>query len=441
MKNFLLSISLLISLISIAQTVEKDTTNAREVAQLRELMKEQYAKLKSLDDKLSKMSGDVDKVKKLHISGYVQAQYEKYDYWNASGSSHGIAATPGAPAITNSFMLRRARVKFSYKPVDQVEFVMCPNFDVDKVQFKDVYVQLNDRWTKIFTLTMGQFLRPTTYEIDYSSSSREFAERSLMSRSLYPSEREQGAKLEANFTTKYNFPLKLTLAVVNGNFGEGALTNQIKDVDGSKDLIGRASYSLKFPKQKLAIDFGGHTYLGNNTVIAAPTTIYTDVNNKPFTPKIGDKLRKDLFGAEIQIYWDFLGGLSLKSEYIRGTYSGQSYSSEINSSFTGDRVRNVQGAYVTLVKNIDKKNQLGFRWDMFDANTKLSGNAVNSVGDLKYNNYAFSYLYQFSSNVRIMASYLMPINEKSANIALVGTDYANKDVKDNTFTLRLQAKF
>jgi phosphate-selective porin len=441
MKKFLWSISLLFSLTSIAQTVEKDTTNVREIEQLRAAMKEQYNKFKSLDEKLSKMSGDVDKVKKLHISGYIQAQYENYDYWNASGSSHGVPATSGAPVITNSFMLRRARVKFSYKAIDGVEFVLCPNFDVDRVQFKDAYVQLHDRWTKIFTLTMGQFLRPTTYEIDYSSSSREFAERSLMSRSLYPSEREQGVKLEADFTAKYKLPLKLTVAVVNGNFGEGTLTNQIKDVDGRKDIIGRASYSLSFPKQKLAIDFGGHAYVGSNTVISPPTNPYSDVNNNPFTPQVGDKLKKELFGAEAQIYWNFLGGLSLKSEYIRGTYSGQSYASEINSSFKGDRVRNIQGAYIALVKNIDAKNQLGFRWDMFDANTRLSGNAVDSVGDLKYNNYTFSYLYQFSSNVRIMACYVVPVNEKSANAALVATDYANRDVKDNTFTLRLQAKF
>ncbi len=424
-----------------AQDTEKESVNADKIEQLRETLNDHSDRFKGLDERLSEMSSDLDKLKSLSISGYIQAQYESYDYWNASGSTHGVVPTSGAPVITNSFFLRRARVKFAYKAANGVEFVLCPNFDVDRIQIKDAYVQLHDRWTDIFTLTMGQFLRPTTYEIDYSSSSREFAERSLMSRTLYPSEREQGAKLEADFTSKFGLPLKLTAAIVNGNFGEGTLTNQIKDVDGGKDFIGRASYSLNLPKQGLGIDFGGHTYLGNNVVINPTATVFTDVNNNPFTPNVGDKLKKELFGAEAQIYWDFLGGLSLKSEYIRGTYSGMSYASEINSAFKGDRVRQVQGTYVALVKNVGEKNQFGFRWDMFDPNTNQSGNQVASSGDLKYNNYTFSYQYYFTGNVKIMASYLLPVNEKSANAALVGTDYANRDVKDNTFTLRLQAKF
>lgn len=432
---------LMSAFISKAQESGKESVSSDKVEQLRATLNDQNDKLKSVDERLTKISDVLDKLKDLKISGYIQAQYESYDYWNASGSTHGIPASSGAPAITNSFFIRRARVKFSYKATEGVEFVLCPNFDVDRVQIKDAYVQLHDRWTNVFTLTMGQFLRPTTYEIDYSSSSREFAERSLMSRSLYPSEREQGAKLEADFTSKFGIPLKLTAAVVNGNFGEGSATNQVKDVDGSKDFIGRASYSLNFPKKGLGIDFGGHAYLGNNVVIDATTpTVFTDVNNNPFVPKVGDKLKKELFGAEAQIYSEFLGGLSLKSEYIRGTYSGLSYSSETNSSFKGDRVRQVQGAYVALVKNIDKKNQLGFRWDMFDANTNQSGDQVVSSRDLKYNNYTFSYQYHFTSHVKILASYLIPVNEKSMNIS-DNTDYLNRDVKDNTFTLRLQAKF
>lgn len=424
-----------------AQEVEGQSNGSDKIEQLRESLNDHSDRFKGLDERLSEMSSDLDKLKSLSVSGYVQAQYETYDSWNASGSTHGIPASSGAPAITNSFFLRRARVKFAYKAANGVEFVLCPNFDIDRVQIKDAYVQLHDRWLDVFTLTMGQFLRPTTYEIDYSSSSREFAERSLMSRVLYPSEREQGAKLEADLTSKYGIPLKLTAAVVNGNFGEGALTNQVKDVDGSKDFIGRASYSLNLPKQGLGIDFGGHAYLGNNVVIDPTATVFTDVNNNTFTPKVGDKLKKELFGAEAQVYWDFLGGLSLKSEYIRGTYSGMSYASEVNGGFKGDRVRQVQGAYVSLVKNVGEKNQFGLRWDMFDPNTNQSGDQVASSRELKYNNYTFSYQYYFTGNVKIMACYLLPVNEKSSNVGLVGTDYANRDMKDNTFTLRLQAKF
>ncbi len=140
-----------------AQDTEKESVNADKIEQLRETLNDHSDRFKGLDERLSEMSSDLDKLKSLSISGYIQAQYESYDYWNASGSTHGVVPTSGAPVITNSFFLRRARVKFAYKAANGVEFVLCPNFDVDRIQIKDAYVQLHDRWTDIFTLTMGQF--------------------------------------------------------------------------------------------------------------------------------------------------------------------------------------------------------------------------------------------------------------------------------------------
>jgi hypothetical protein len=130
---------------------------------------------------------------------------------------------------------------------------------------------LNDRWLNTFSLWVGQFNRPT-YEVEYSSSSREFAERTLITRTLYPTERDQGVKLEADFVTRFEIPLKLQFAVLNGNFGEGALGSQAKDVDNGKDVMARAVYSLKFPSKGLGIDFGAHTYLGKTSVLENTTT-------------------------------------------------------------------------------------------------------------------------------------------------------------------------
>ncbi len=427
-----------------AQEVEQDSVKTVSIDSLKEVVDNHSMKFEANEERMSTIESTLDKLSKIKISGYIQAQYEMYDNWSADGSKHGVAPTSGAPLVTNSFFVRRARVKFTYEALDGVKFVLCPNFEINQVTLKDAYVLLNDRWFKTFSLWLGQFNRPT-YEVEYSSTSREFAERTIMTRTLYPSEREQGAKLEADFATNYNFPLKLQFAVLNGNFGQGTLANQSKDIDNGKDFMARAVYSLKLSKQNLGIDFGGHTYLGNTTIIALDTTtpannLFTDVHNNSFTPVVGDKLKRQLFGGELQLYYDFLGGTSLKSEYIRGTYSGVSGTvspSQQNSLFNANKVRNVEGYYISLVKNVGSKNTASLRYYVFDPNVKLSGDAVIKKDDLKYNTWTFAWQHFFDENVKIMACYNMPVNEKTAN---AGADYKT-DKRDNTFTLRLQASF
>jgi hypothetical protein len=430
MKKISIAFLLFGAFMANAQDAQKDSI----INSLKEIVEAHTMKFDGLEERLSASDAILNELAKIKVSGYVQAQYEMYDMWSADGSVHGT----GTPLVTNSFFLRRARVKFTYKALDGVKFVLCPNFDVNRVTLKDAFVQLNDRWLNTFSLTVGQFNRPT-YEVEFSSSTREFAERSLMTRTLYPSERDQGAKLEADFDFKFNVPLKLQFAVLNGNFGEGAIDNQAKDVDNGKDIMARAVYSLKFPSKGLGIDFGGHTYLGNTTILAqsTPIPVYSDVNNNLFTPKAGDKLKKQLFGAEMQAYYDFLGGLSLKGEYIRGTFSGSTNTAEANSLFKANKVRNVEGFYLSLIKNVGKNNVASMRFDSFDPNAKLSGDAITSKDDLKYKNWSFAWEYFFDANVKIMACYVLPTNEKSQN---AGADFKT-DARDNTFTLRLQASF
>jgi phosphate-selective porin len=148
-------------------------------------------------------------------------------------------------------------------------------------------------------------------------------------------------------------------------------------------------------------------------------------------------LKKQLFGAEMQAYYDFLGGLSLKGEYIRGTFSGSTNTAEANSLFKANKVRNVEGFYLSLIKNVGKNNVASMRFDGFDPNAKLSGDAITSKDDLKYKNWTFAWEYFFDANVKIMACYVLPTNEKSQN---AGADFKT-DARDNTFTLRLQASF
>ena len=454
MKKIILSALLLSAFISKAQTVSIDS--------LKERIDEHSMKFSGLDERLSGIESDLGKLTKIKVSGYIQAQYDMYDTWTASGV-HGIeaiaktdavAADPSKPwiapvtavpatYITNSFFLRRARIKFAYEAVEGVKFVLQPDFSFDKVSLKDAYVVLNDRWTKTFSLYLGQFDRPN-YEVEYSSGSMEVLERTKMAGILYPGEKELGAKLEANLDTKYHFPLKLQLAVLNGNFALGSTTNQVKDVDSNKDIMARAVYSVKLPSSGLGIDFGGHGYFGKTEVLPGTTlTGFTDVNNNPLTVNVGDKFDKKWFGAEMQIYYDLLGGMSLKGEYIAGKMSGvgsKNTYANFNSNFTIPGERDFMGYYATLIKNVGTSHQAIVRYDVYDPNTKLAGNAVASKDELKYSTLTLSWQYFYDDNIKIVAGYSMPTNEKSTT-AGVGADYLNRDKKDNVFSIRIQAKF
>ncbi len=444
MKKITLAFLLLGAFAAKAQDVQKDTI----IQSLKESIDAHSQKFAGLEERLATSDADLGKLTKIKVSGYIQAQYDMYDTWTAAGA-HGIAAvgtsTTPPTLITNSFFLRRARIKFAYDAGAGVSFVLQPDFSFDKVSLKDAYVQLNDRWFKTFSLFLGQFDR-INYEDEYSSGSMELLERTKMNGVIYPGEKTLGVKLEANFDTNYHFPLKLQLAVMNGNFNLGSTTNQTKDISSGKDVMVRAVYSLKLPSSGLGIDFGGHGYFGKTeilpgTVFNTVPTQFTDVNNNAFTPSVGNKLDKNWLGAEMQIYYDFLGGLALKGEYISGTFSGTSNALQSGGQITSNKVRNFAGSYAMLTKNIGVKNQFTVRYDVWDPNTRLSGDDVNTAAELKYNTWSFSWQYFFDDNIKVVAGYTLPINEKSANASLVGTDFANIDKHDNTFSIRVQAKF
>ena len=158
-------------------------------------------KVSGVEERLATAEGDLAKLTKIKLSGYIQAQFQHFEASNAYPD--------------NVFMLRRVRIKFQYEPINGVVFVLQPDFVPGNITLKDAYVQLNDRWLKTFSLWAGKFNRPN-YEVEYSSSSREVPERSRVIRAIYPDERATGAKLEI---APPKIPLKVQLAVFNGNGG------------------------------------------------------------------------------------------------------------------------------------------------------------------------------------------------------------------------------
>jgi hypothetical protein len=428
-------------------------------------------KISGVEERVATAEGDLAKLTKIKISGYIQAQWQHFEASSAYPS--------------NYFSVRRARIKFQYEPVNGVVFVLQPDFQPGNITIKDAYVQANDRWLKTFSLWAGKFNRPN-YEVEYSSSSREVPERSRVIRAIYPDERAIGAKLEIN---PPKIPLKVQLAIFNGNDGISIITpnynltsgkwdnvnvvGQNIDYDNYKDFMGRLTYGFKFGSFG-GLTIGAHGYYGK---IKANTK---DLLNSDYTynktlASVGEGLKKNWIGFEAQLYMDILGGLALKGEYIFGINSTPGYSVNTTvvtstSSIKNDTLtlttlstknvysapaisRNFNGYYIYLVKNLGKHHQVAVRFDYYNPNTELgtdstgigkaawdqsktttdafkqtgsTGNIitgtqsktvttnklVSGVNDIAYGTWNFAYTYFFDDNIKLMIGYEMPMNRK-----------------------------
>ena len=440
--------------------------NAQE-ATTDEKLSEVNDKVNGLTERLANDEADLQKLTKIKVSGYIQAQWQNYENLNTQ------------PA--NFFSLRRARVKFTYEITDGVKFVLTPEFVPGNLSVKDAYVVLNDHWTKSFSLWAGKFNRPN-YEVEYSSSQREVAERSKVIGTLYPGERAIGAKLEYN---PLNFPIHMQLALLNGNEdltitdSKGDLNNKTtlglnKDFDNYKDIMVRATYNLSLGSFG-GRDFGAHGYFGSLNSMATQTlsSNYTTIK----VVKFADAVKRNWVGGEFQLFADVLGGLSIKGEYIAGKNASIGYSPVAASGTTAappgvaNFQNNFAGYYLYFIKNLGKKNQFAFRYDYYDPNTDITGKDVtitkftstdettlksktSGKNDLATSTFSLALHHYFDDNLRISLNYDIVQNEKVGTAGALTEDYTKADgtkvvkgldyskvVNNNLLTLRIQAKF
>lgn len=434
-------------------TLKEKVTNIREV-------------ISGVEERLATAENDLAKLTKIRLSGYIQAQWVNFEASNVYPN--------------NYFMLRRARIKIAYEPVQGVVFVLQPDFIPGGISIKDAYAQVNDPWLKTFSLWVGQFNRPN-YEVEYSSSSREVPERSRVIRALYPGERAIGAKLEI---APPSLPLKIQLALFNGNDGS-TYTNEAgvninptnTDFDNAKDLMGRVTYAFKLGNAG-GLTIGAHGYYGS-VKANSYDALNSDYTYNKKLDNIGQTLKRNWIGFEGQLYLDFLGGLALKGEYIFGVNSTPGYyaTSSVTSQQTpvlkNDTLtlttlttkstfarpgitKNFSGYYVYLIKNIGKHHQIAIRFDQYNPNTKLAADQIGTAkwddsstktenkftyagsgpviatnaqtrtsitntlksgtSDITYSTWTLGYTYYFDDNIKFMVAYEIPLNRKSGTV-------------------------
>jgi hypothetical protein len=421
---------------------------------------------------VEQVQSDVNVMKRLKISGYIQTQYQKID----TAGMDSYAGGNFGSTLDSRFAVRRGRIKFAYE--NQLsQYVL--QFDVTEkgLGIKDAYAAFTEPWTKSMSLWTGVFNRPFGYEIEYSSNTRETPERTRMYQILFPGERDLGAKLvfQPWKTSRFNY-IKLDVGVFNGN-GTNSETDQYKD------MIAHLTLNKTFLNESLKIGVGASYYnggvrqvtkyvysMGNVDTSGVATTMKGFVADS--SAKSGDKVQKQYYGLETQISFDWALGLTtLRGEYLWGTQPGTGTSSASFTALpTGDIYsRNFSGYYVNFVQNI-MQTPLGIvvKYDSYDPNIDISGDQIalaikkypknpiytsaaktfsapfvsSGAADIKYTTLGLGLLYRWNSAVRLTVYYDMVTNETTSNLknASILKDYS-KDRTDNVITLRLQYKF
>ena len=400
---------------------------------------------------------DIDLIKRLKITGYIQAQWQLADTAGAvtpySGGAFPIATD-------NRFAIRRGRIKFAYEN-ELSNFVLQIDATEKGVTLKDAYIAVKEPWAQFVTLTAGVFNRPFGHEISYSSSTRESPERARIFQNLFPGERDLGAMitLQQKKGSRFDF-IKLDAGLFTGN-------GINSEFDTKKDFIGH----LYFTKANIAetFKFGGGISYYNGGVYQGTKYVYTpgeviDVTqpglvDSTATNKSEFAKRQYLgFDAQVSVQTP-IGITSIRAEYITGQQPG---AKSVNASISTGTIisydtyiRNVSGGYIYIIQGIGQtKNQLVLKYDWLDPNTKVSGTdivAKSSAGkntglgtaDIKYTTLGFGWNYRFNSQVKLMAYYEIVKNENTglSPVGLNRTLDTSKDLKDNVFTLRLQYKF
>jgi phosphate-selective porin len=411
----------------------------------------------TLNSKIENVKSDIELIKRLKITGYIQAQWQLADTAGAvtpySGGAFPIATD-------NRFAVRRGRIKFTYEN-ELSTYVLQIDATEKGVVLKDAYVAVKDPWAQFVTLTAGVFNRPFGYEITYSSSSRETPERARIFQNLFPGERDLGAMitLQPKKGTKYEW-IKLDAGLFTGN-------GINSEFDTKKDFIGH----LYFTKANKAetVKFGGGISYYNGGVFQGTKYVYTpgeviDVTQPGLVDSTASNknafAKRQYLGLDAQVSVQSpIGFTTIRAEYITGQQPG---AKAVNASIsTGSiinydtYIRNVSGGYIYFIQGIGQtKNQLVLKYDWLDPNTKVSGTEIVSksasgkntglgIADIKYTTLGIGWNYRFNSQVKFMAYYEIVKNEKTglSPVGLNRTLDTSKDLKDNVFTLRVQYKF
>jgi hypothetical protein len=395
---------------------------------------------------VARLSSEVDILKRVKITGYMQMQYQ---YADSSGEA-AFAGGNFASKDDSRFMIRRGRVRVNYFGKN-ILFSMQMNGSERGFNLIDIYAKYTESYLNSFSFQAGIFNRPFGYEISYSSVDRETPERMRLNQIIFNNERDLGVMLIYNPPSSSPLHLlTINAALVNGT---GLLNPEFDD---QKDFIGRVSISKPLMNESAKLGVGVSIYQGG---FRTDTTVsYAMVDGKfvssQFQDGIQQIMNRTIYSADAQFsIMTRLGLTTLRAEYT----NGDAPSAAINSSNVQNTLltpvsaatskpayykRKFDGGYFYFIQNIGQtKHQVVFKYDWFDPNTQVSGDEVNSKNgltgaDIKFTTIGVGYNYLLDDHWKFSAYYDFIENETSQNMS----GYT-QNLTDDLLTLRVQFRF
>ncbi|MBK9220705.1 MAG: hypothetical protein IPO78_12655 [Saprospiraceae bacterium] len=386
-------------------------------------------------DSLLKVHSDELKIlKRIHLSGYTQPQFQ----WTEKRGSKYPGGDFGAN-INNRVSIRRSRLKVAYN-ASPFEWVLVTENTERGITLHDMYASYT--FTKIgLKYTAGLFPRPFGFEQSYSTANHEGPERARFSTTLLPAEADLGCKL-SYFKLK---PFTFELGVYNGNATAA-------DIDSYKDIVARISIDkgLRIGNLSGGVSFYHGSFIQSTNYLfetenlnGLPQYVLQDTvtNNK------GSAALRQYLGADIQYAIKSNFGLTtLRAEWVSGIQPSSASTSDSPKSATAPNFdtysRKFNALTTYFLHKIGKTNfQILIKYDWYDPNTDVEpenigvANSKLNATDIKYSTLGLGINYYFK-NMYIMAYYDLITNEKASNLK----GFEN-DLKDNVFTLRTQFKF
>jgi hypothetical protein len=368
-------------------------------------------KIEALAEQYAETKGDVSSLKRLKISGYLQARYGWSEAANYNKSEQGVApsnpANFAAAAPSNQgFFIRRGRLKAVYD-ADQSAYAVQIDIIPTGVTIKEGYATL--KLPRGFAVDAGLQLFPFGYEVaSRSSSDLDTLERAAVTRAFLDGEYDLGVALRGKVSI---VDFKVGLFNGNGIKGNGAGL----DNDPLKDVIGRATVDLGM------LTAGVSGWYGK-------TRNYMRNDDKTY-----DRTR---FAVDAQLYLDLLpvGGTALKGEWMVGTNTIGGTLGVGGGTPTGTAAGvppTGHGFYLLVTQNLFTQFQVAGRYEQYVGNNTLvvATNAVKRQDEVQLAGHWY-----VGQNYKFSASWYHPTN------AVLGPTAVADPKKDQLF-LQAQAKF
>ncbi len=382
----------------------------------------------------------------VELSGYVQLQYENHQ------DSVDQLRQGGTAYNQDRFLVKRARVEISRRYNYAGYFVELdgntssgPAFGLHRAEGSLFTSPGTSKAPPLAELTLGLQKLPFGAEAPESAKNRWFMERSTVSRAMFPSEVDVGAR----FSGGWKF-LRYALGAFNGEpKGSKANAFQLQDPNANKDIVARFGAAAE-ASDSLSLAFGVSTLIGKGFSAGADATksavAWRDSNadgvvdpgelsgNPAAASTAAQTFERWALGADLQLSLKTgLGATRLFGEFTvannldRGIYVA-------DPILTGADVREL-GWVAGLTHELFNTYVVGLRYDHYDPNAdffdKRGGKLFPTAQAI--DTLALLGGIAIKDRARIVFEYDIVKDHLARTSAGIPTDLAN-----NSWTLRLQ---